>query len=444
MNILQRLFSGATPAAASPVPAIRAEGAGVVFYDLNDPRVVDLLRGTLETASGITVTTDLALKNTTVFRCVDLICGSIAMLPLNIHRETGDGDFVKADGHPVQRVLRRRPNAWQTPFEFKGLMQYRALVHDKGAIALIVKSGRRVTDLLPLNPDRVEVELGDDFKVRYTYNRKTGGRLVLKPEEVFHLRGLTFDGVNGISRVRKAAEAIAIATQAERATASLFRNGTFTTGTLELPTELSEIAYERLKTSWNERHTGTGNAGNTPILEGGVKYSALAMTAREAQSAESRRFQVEEILRAFGVPRPLAMLDDTGWGTGIEQLSIGFVRYGLNPWFTAWQEAIGRSLLDETEDDLDAKFNPGALLNGTMKDQYEAFAKASGAGGHKPWMTPNEIRKLLNMPRHPDGDDLAQGAASPPSPEDGDTKTDDAADAALTSRKPTEPDDDDR
>lgn len=440
MGLLQRLLGGAAPTATASAPAIRAQGSGTVVYDLNDPRVLDLLRGTLETASGITVTTDMALRNSTVFRCVDLICGSIAMLPLNLHKETEDGDFVKASAHPVHRILRRRPNGWQTPFEFKGLMQYRALVHDKGAVALIVKSRGRITELLPLNPDRVDIELGDDFKVKYTYNRKSGGRVVLKPEEVFHLRGLTFDGVNGISRVRKAAEAIAIAIQAERATASMFRNGAFVPGALELPNELSEIAYDRLKVSWNERHTGAENSGNTPILEGGAKYVNFGISARDAQSAESRRFQVEEILRVFGVPRPLAMLDDTGWGTGIEQLSIGFVRFGLNPWFRAWEEAIGKSLLEESEVDLEAKFNPGALLNGTMKDQYDAFAKASGAGGHKPWMTPNDIRKLLNMPRHPDGDGLEQ-ANTPnptPAPPDEDTAADAAADKVLATRKPTE------
>lgn len=160
------------------------------------------------------------------------------------------------------------------------------------------------------------------------------------------------------------------------------------------------------------------------ILEDGAEYVPLAINARDAQSAEARKFQVEEILRAFGVPRPLAMVDDTSWGSGVEQLSTGFVRYTLNPWFTAWEEAIGRSLLDH-DDDLQAKFNPNALLNGTSKDQAEAFAKASGAGGHKPWMTANEIRGLMNMPRHPDGDGLVAAGTSEPNP------AADAAGAAL-------------
>lgn len=446
MGLLQRLFEGVAPTAApeasTSLPAVRAESApAVLFHDLSDPRIVELLRGELETASGLHISVEQALKNPTVFRCLDLVCSAIAMLPLKLHRETPDGGTEVAADHPVHKLLRRRPNAWQTPFEFKGLMQYRALTHDKGAVAMIVRSRGLPVALLPLNPDRVQIE-GEEFKPVYVYYRKSGGRVELRRDEVFHLRGLTFDGVNGISRVKKSAEAIAIALQAERATAALFKNGTFASGALKIPNELSPEAYERLKVSWNERHAGVGNAGSTPLLEGGAEYEAFAQTAKESQTVESRRFQVEEILRTFGVPRPLAMLDDTGWGTGIEQLSIGFVRFGLNPWFTAWQETIGRDLLTDAEDDHDAKFNPGALLNGTMKDQYEAFAKASGAGGHKPWMTANEIRKMLGFSAHPDGNGLMAPGAKPAPPAE-DTETDEAADKLLASRKPVETDDED-
>lgn len=439
-------WSGAS--ASSAVPAVRADasGPGVVFYDLNDPRVIELLRGGIETSSGFGVSTEMALRNPTVFRCVDLICGTAAMLPLILHRETADGDLERAKSHPLYRVLRRRPNAWQTPFEFKGLMQYRALVEEKGAVALVVRSPRGpVTDLLPLEPTRLDIRQADDFTMRYFYQRKSGGRIELKASEVFHLRGLTFDGVNGISRVRKAADAIAIAIAAERATAAMYRNGTFASGTLEIPGELSEVAYARLKESWAARHTGADNAGSTPILEGGAKYEAFAMTARDAQSAESRRFQVEEILRTFGVPRPLAMMDDTGWGSGIEQLSIGFVRFGMNPWFRAWAEAIGRDLIDDDADDLEARFDIDALLNGTIKDQFEAFAKAAGAGGHQPWMTANDIRRRIGMASHPDGNGLDRAAvAAKPSDGEGETesKLEAAAEAALGKRAPAKETDD--
>lgn len=429
MGFWERLTGQQPQTPQSMRPAASAGGQQGVFLDLNSPAVLEFLRGTLSTSSGITVTVEMALRNPTVFRCLDLTCGAMAMLPLKLHR----GNEVASE-HPVHRLLHRRPNDWQTPFEFKGLMQYRALVQRKGAVAMIVHGARGPTALLPLNPDRVEMELTSDFQAKYFYSRKGGGRVPLQPNEVLHLRGLTFDGINGISRVEKAAEAIAIAIQAERATASLFRHGSYPGGGLEIPQELSEESYNRLREDMNTTHEGAENAGKTIILEGGAKFTPFASTAREAQSIESRRFQVEEILRTFGVPRPLAMMDDTGWGTGIEQLSIGFVRFGLNPWFRAWEEAINRSCLTDAEHDLGAKFNPGALLNGTMKDQFEAFAKASGAGGHMPWYTPNEIRAKLNEPPHPDGDKLQRAAATAAPPAE-DTEADDIAADALAKRR---------
>jgi len=399
--------------APAPAPIVQAStGDAAIFADLTDAAVGEFLRGGHTSKSGVVVTTAEALKNPTVFRCVDLICSSIAMLPLNVHRELDNGDTEKAKDDPVYRLLRRRPNEYQTPFEFKALMQFRALTEDNGAVALIVRSAGKPIALWPLEPSRVEIDLTDNFQPVYFHTPENGRRTRLNPRDVLHLRGLTFNGVDGVSRVKRAAEAIGIAISAERAVATMFRTGVFATGALKVPKELSTEAFERLAAQWRERHEGHSNAGSTPILEGGADYVPLAINARDAQSAEARKFQVEEILRVFGVPRSLAMVDDTSWGSGIEQLSTGFVRYALNAWFTAWEEAIGRSLLDH-DPDLSAKFNPDALLNGTTKEQAEVFAKAAGAGGHRPWMTPNEIRKLLNMPRHADGDGLVPATAQP-------------------------------
>lgn len=403
-----------TTTQAPPVP--RAQGESATFLDFDDPAVAEFLRGGHASKSGVTVTVAEALKNPTVFRSVELISNSIAMLPLNVHRELDNGDTEKAKDDPVYRLLRRRPNDFQTPFEFKFLMQYRALTEDNGAVALIVRDPlRKPIALWPLDPSEIEIDLTDTFQPIYTRTTKNG-RKRLDPRDVLHIRGMTADGLHGVSRVRQAAEAIGIAIAAERATANMFRKGVFATGAVSIPGELSEEAFTRLKEQWAERYQGAGNAGSTPILEGGSTYVPLAINARDAQSAEARKFQVEEILRIFGLPRSLAMVDDTSWGSGIEQLSTGFVRYTLNAWFTVWEEAINRVLLDH-DGDLGAKFNPDALLKGTTKEQAEVFAKAAGAGGHKPWMTANEIRALLNMPRHPDGDGLIAAGAPTPTPD---------------------------
>lgn len=416
------------PATTETAPAPRALGDAATFLDLHDAAVGEFLRGGHVSNAGVEVTTCEALKNPTVFRCVNLISDSIAMLPLNVHRDLDNGDTEKAKDDPVYRLLARRPNDSQTPFEFKWLMQYRALTEDNGAVALIVRSGGKPIALWPLDPSEIEIDQTDTFAPIYMRTTKKG-RVRLNPRDVLHLRGATFDGIHGVSRVKRAAEAIGIAIAAERAVANMFRKGVFATGAVSIPGELTEEAFTRLKQQWAERYEGAGNAGSTPILEGGSTYVPLAINARDAQSAEARKFQVEEILRVFGVPRSLAMVDDTSWGSGIEQLSTGFVRYALNAWFRAWEEAINRALLDH-DDNLHAKFNPDALLNGTTKEQAEVFAKASCAGGHRPWMTPNEIRALQNKPAHPDGYGLAAAGTPAPIPS-GDDNADGAADAAT-------------
>ena len=416
MGFFDRVFG--RPEAQATLPASQSittpaaqVGTSAVFTDLHDAAVAEFLRGGgASSQSGVVVTTAEALKNPTVFRCVDLLCSSIARLALNVHRKDERGYLHMVEDHPVHRLLRHRPNSWQTPFEFKALMQLRALTEDNGAVAMIVRAGAKPVALIPLEPSRVEVVQKADFAVEYIYTRENGGRTVLRQHEVLHLRGLSRCGVKGISRLKMAAEAIGIAVSAERAVANMFRNGTFATGALKIPKELSPEAFERLAGQWRERYAGTGNAGMVPILEDGADYVPLAINARDAQSSEARKFQVEEILRTFGVPRSLAMVDDTSWGSGVEQLSKGFVEWTLNPWFQMWEEAIDMSLLDG-DGALCAKFDSSPMLRGTSKDQADTNAKA--LGGNTGWKTINEVRAEDNLPPHRDGDRLATPSASP-------------------------------
>lgn len=383
--------------------------AAVEYYSLDDPAVLEYLRGGAESTSGVTVSVERALSNPTVFRSVCLISNAMGMLPLHlINSETKE----KAGDHPLFTILHREPNNWQTAFDFRSLMQARALIKGN-SYALIVRStdvqrGRqKISRLVPLNPDWVKIVQNDDWSIQYEYQPLKGGKRILKPEDVFHLRGLSLDGLNGVSLVRQARDAIGLAIAADIALSRVFKNGSFVDGTLETDNKLSDPAYERLRVSWASRYSGADNAGKTPILEEGVKYSTKGPNPKDAQSNETRARQVEEIARVFGIPRPLLMVDETSWGSGIDVLGQFFVRYALNPWFEAWQQAIERSLLvGDEKDQYEAKFNAGALLRGSMKDQGEFFSKALGAGGHSPWMTQNEVRGVLDMPEHDDGNTL--------------------------------------
>lgn len=380
-------------------------------FDFHDPRLALFLRSGAETASGAVVNTERALRNPAVFRAACLISSAIGMLPLHLLKE-GPNGAEKASDHPLFRVLHREPNNWQTAYDFRMLMQLRALAKRKGAFAQVVRSRGNVIALNPLDPDRVEPFQRPDLSVAYKYRRPDGVDITLEPGDVFHLRGVSLDGINGLSLVDQAAEAIGLGLQAQRATARVYKNGSFNSAPLSTEKGLSDTAYNRLKEDWQDRYGGADNAGKTPILEEGLKPVNVGQSARDAQFIETQKHQIEEIARVFGVPRPLLMMDETSWGSGIEALGLFFVTYALQPWFTAWEQAIERTLLKGSEKDTySAKFNAGALLRGSLKDQGEFFAKALGAGGQKPWLTQDEVRKLADQPtRGGAADELGTGA----------------------------------
>jgi len=377
-------------------------GEAAEFSGFDDPRFLEFLRGggSAMTEAGISVNAKVALRNTTVIRCVSLISFSIGMLPLHLIEKASK---AKAVDHHVYRILHRKPNAWQTAFEFRTLMQQRALGASgdgtRGdAFALIVRSGNRILQLVPLATSRVKVRQRTDWALEYVYNRPDGGTVVLPQHDVFHLRyGLSEDGISGISLVKQAAEAIALSAQLEKASARLFRNGLLAGGLMAVKNRLSDEAYNRLKAQMAERR-GTDSAGEWIIGEEGMEAKPFSQSGRDSQHTEQRKHQVEDTARPFGVPRPLLNVDDTSWGSGIDVLGQFFVRYGLNPWFEAWQQAIERSLLTENEADrYEAKFNAGALLRGSMKDQAEFFAKGLGSGGHQPWLEVDEVRGWMDL-----------------------------------------------
>lgn len=369
---------------------------GQLFDGISDPYLLQFLRDGGVTQSGASVTPESALKNTAVFRCVSLISYSIAMLPLHLHR---DGQHLeKATDHPLFRVLHRKPNDWQTAFEFRQLMQTWALT-EGDAFAAKVRRGDQVIGLLPMDPRRTVVEQRDDLSVVYKFTPKNGGQRTLPARDVFHLRGFTTDGLRGRSLLKQAAEAIGLALQIERAAARLFRNGMIVGGELRMAQgkKLSQEAYERLKASMEERE-GAANAHRWLITEEGMEAHPFSQTAQGSQHHEMRGHQVEEVARVFGVPRPLLMVDDTSWGSGIDVLGQMFVRYGLNPWFEAWEQAIWRCLLsDREQDEYYAKFNAAALLRGSMKDQAEFFAKGLSVNNQQPWLHQDEVRGWMDL-----------------------------------------------
>lgn len=370
-------------------PSVRAESQQ--FAGMDDPALLEFIR------SGQGGGRDsFQLRNMAVLRCVSLICGTVGMLPVNLIAAGSEKRI--ASEHPVHRLLKVKPNPWQTPLEFKRQMELSKQRHGN-AYARVVWSAGRPIHLIPLDSAAVSCELGDDWKMVYRYNTKKRGEVVLRQEEVFHLRDLSVDGVTGLSRMKLADRAIRLALDAEMAASRIFETGNMAGGAIEVPTPLSDTAYGRMRNSLDTEYAGAASAERWMLLEEGAKANKFGSTAQEAQHVENRNAQVGEVARLFGVPRPLLFMDDTSWGSGIEQLGIFFLQYTMLEHFTNWEQAIARTLLAERELELyQPKFNVRALMRGTLKDQADFFAKALGAGGTSPWHTQNEVRDLLDYP----------------------------------------------
>jgi len=355
-----------------------------------------------ETASGEYVTASTALENMALLRCVSIISESMGMLPMNL---TARGDEkAYATEHPAYRLVKSQPNEYQGPYKFKSTMQLRALLHGN-AYARIIWRGKTPVRLIPLDPKRVTPKLNDDFTVQYEYRRPDGGMITLAARDVLHLADLADDehGLIGLSRVKKAREAIGLALQAQKAAARIFKNGVMAGGALIYPKKLDEQQIKNIRESLEASNAGVNNAHKWMVLEDGITAEKWANSARDSELGGSRDHQIEEIARAFGVPRPLLMMDDTSWGSGIEQLGIFFVQYGLQHWFNIWEDEFALKLLTEKERELYYfKVNEHALLRGTLKDQSDFFAKALGSGGSAPFMKPNEVRDRLDLPKSND------------------------------------------
>ena len=365
--------------------------------NMNTEQLSEFLRigGSLANASGVPITETSALRVAAAWRCVNIIAGTIGSLPIDLIRRVSEGVREPAVGHSLRRVMTTRPNQWQTPTEFKRLMQTHLLLRGN-AYALKVRIGAQVVGLIPLHPDRVMVEQLNDYSLKYTVTLKDGSQRIFGAGEIFHLRGLSLDGFKGLSVLSHMREALGLALVSERAGADLMKNGQIVGGVLKHPDKISAEAYTRLKASMSERRSGGPEAGSTLILEEAMSFEPVSMTARDLQFLEQRDFQRYDIAMFFGVPPHMigATEKTTSWGSGIEAQGIAFVTYTLNDWLKIWEEAIKRDLISEAEwETLDARFYTQGLMRGDVKARWEAHTKGLQWGV----ISPNEVRALEDM-----------------------------------------------
>jgi len=331
---------------------------------------------------------------TAVLRCIDLLSNSVGMLPMRpVNLETRQ--LIR--DHPLHDLLMFEPNKQLTAMELKKLMERRRQ-KDGVAYGLVIRVGDKPVAIHPIEKSRIEVKQNFDWTLEYRLIRPGRTTIDVPAGNIIHLRDIMEDETLTRSRLILAKRAIATANAGEEAQKSIYETGSLAKGMVAVDNELSDKAFNRLKEDI-KRFEGPNAAGRLMLGEQGMKYFDFGMTGRDAQTTEARGHSIEEIARVFGVPRPLLMMDDTSWGSGIEQLATLFVRFGLAPSLFAWEQSMRRVLLTPAEKRfMDIDIDERLLLRGSLKDQAEFFAKASGSGGHRPWLHDDEIRHKTGEP----------------------------------------------
>ena len=378
-------------------PQDRTAGSGYAFY----------FGGT---TSGKAVTERPAMQMTAVYSCVRILAEAVAGLPLHLYRYKEDGGKEKALDHPLYLLLHDEPNPEMSSFVFRETLMTHLLLWGN-AYAQIIRNGKgEVIALYPLMPNRMVVDRDIHGQLYYQYTRSTeeaptmkGVTVNLPPSDVLHIPGLGFDGLVGYSPIAMAKNAIGMAIACEEYGAKFFANGAAPGGVLEHPGTIKDP--QRVRESWQSTFGGSGNSNKIAVLEEGMKYTPIGISPEQTQFLETRKFQINEIARIFRVPPHMVGDLEKSSFSNIEQQSLEFVKYTLEPWLVRWEQSIQRTLFSpEEKKRYFAKFNVEGLLRGDYASRMSGYATARQNG----WMSANDIRELENLDRIPteDGGDL--------------------------------------
>lgn len=354
--------------------------------------------------SGKNVNEFTAMQTTAVYACVRILSETLAALPLQLYRYTPGGKERVYD-HPLYHLLHDEPNPEMTSFIFRETLMSHLLIWGNAYAQIIRDRLGRVQGLYPLRPDKMTVCRDENGQIYYIYTKtndenpaiKPYGQVPLRKDEVLHIPGLGFDGLVGYSPIAMARNAVGMTMACEEYGASFFANGASPSGVLEHPGVLKDPA--KVRDSWNAVYQGSANAHKVAVLEEGMKYQQIGIPPEEAQFLETRKFQLNEIARLYRIPPHMIGDLEKSSFNNIEQQSMEFVKYTLDPWVIRWEQAMQKALfLPEEKKQYFLKFN----VNGLMRGDYESRMTGYSIGRQNGWLSANDIREMEDMNPVPD------------------------------------------
>ena len=358
------------------------------------------------TASGKIVTPETAMKASVVFACTRILSEAMAGLPIHIYKRTENDSrelAPKSAANGLWWLLNESPSPLLTAASWREWMVRDALLYGDG-ISIIGRKGPYINEIIPVPRQNVIIERKGN-RLRY-YVSTEEGFFGFDQDDVLHFPGFGFNGVHGMSVISYAArQAIGISLSAEEFAGRFFANGATPGFSIEVPGAISEAQADQLRAEWRKRYSGGDNAHLPLVLAHGAKATQLSLNAEDAQLLQTRMFQVVDICRAFGVPPFMIGETDktTAWGTGIEHMGLGFVRYSLKGWRSRMEQEMNRkfwprSMVYFVEHDMDA------LMSGDSQAEANYFRNALGGAQGPGWMSQNEVRRRKYLPPVPNGD----------------------------------------
>ena len=357
------------------------------------------------TTSGKPVNERTAMQTTAVYACVRILAEAVASLPLHVYEYQDDGGKKLVHDHPLYYLLHDEPNPEMTSFVFRETLMSHLLIWGNAYAQIIRDGAGRVLGLYPLLPDKMEVQRDDKGNIYYVYSRnsdenptfKEYGNIKLKAEDVLHIPGLGFDGLIGYSPIAMAKNAVGMTLACEEYGASFFANGANPGGVLEHPGVLKDPS--KVRESWNSVYRGVSNAHKIAVLEEGMKYQQIGIPPEEAQFLETRKFQINEIARLYRIPPHMVGDLDKSSFSNIEQQSVEFVKYTLDPWVIRWEQSLQRSLLLPGEK---GKYFIKLNVDGLLRGDYQSRMNGYAVGRQNGWFSANDIREMEDMNPIPD------------------------------------------
>jgi HK97 family phage portal protein len=391
------------------------------------------LLGQASSKSGIAINSRTILQLTTAQSCARVIAEDLAQLPFKLFKDRADGGSDPATEHAVYRLIKTKPNDWQTAFELREQIGLH-LVLTNDAYIWLNRARGQIIELLPLEPHQVKVTR-KGWESQYEITLDADNKINVPKDDIWHIRGPSWNGWQGLDGVRLMREAVGLALALEEHGSRMFSNGATVGGVLSTDQSLSGDQVKALRESWETRQSGTANAYKTAVMWGGMKWSPMASSNDQAQFLETRRFQVEEVCRAFKVmPIMVGHSDKTTTYASAEQMFLAHLRNTMGPWLTRIEQSADCNLLTDQEvsQGYHTKFGRNAYLASVAKDRSEFYAKMYGIGA----LNPNEIRALEDLNPYEGGDTyrVPLNMEDPNNPEP--TATDESTDNATGNQTP--------